>query len=68
MELDSELTDVTAAETRLEILKAIRRGLNVTANAQHIKHLAEAYLLLDDRMAEAPSTGPKRAVTPLVKQ
>lgn len=38
-------------QTKKEILKAITRGLNVTANAGHIRDLAAAYSLLDGKLA-----------------
>lgn len=38
-------------QTKSEILKAMIRALNVTANAPHIRDLAAAYALLDGKVA-----------------
>lgn len=48
-----------------EILNAMKRGLNVTANAVHIRDLAEAYAFLEGTARGQASV--RRAATPLVK-
>lgn len=50
---------------KLEILRAINRGLNVTANAPHIRDLAAAYSLLDGKSAER--NFPRQPTSPVAK-
>lgn len=53
-------------DAKQEILKAMSRGLNVTANAGHIRDLAEAYCLLN--AGELGSGRPRKGpATPLVQ-
>lgn len=66
MSIDETPESVSAVKE--EILKAMRRGLNVTANAVHIRDLAEAYALLEGSLGSTNTQVPaKKAATPLLR-
>ncbi|GAA2939914.1 hypothetical protein GCM10010525_00060 [Glutamicibacter bergerei] len=52
-----------------KILVAMGRALNVTANAGHVRDLAEAYVLLDSSGQDhLESKLPRRPKTPLIRE
>lgn len=67
--MSSEKRVVGVEEVKEAVLEAMIRGLNVTANAVHIRDLAEAYALLSEGLPRGGARGavPRASNSPLTK-